>query len=801
MKKSCIIILVTLLCIVTVQAQTVYREALGRYVIRESPEKVYLHCDKPQYAAGDDLWFKAYITDAINHLPTQVSNTLYVELINSESEIIDSLALFILNGAAQGSFKFSTDLNPGRYRIRAYTEWMRNQQPDFFYRFDFSLINPIKSDDLKKNSKVAYNEKGIEASFFPEGGDLIEGIATRVAFKITNSKFSNSELKGVVLNEKGRKITTFKSNALGYGNFFIDPDIEDRYLAVIEKDTFFLPTVKKEGAAVKVIHSKNSDLLHITVQAKNVDIEDGTLVIHRRGQILLSENSDHKSEMAVRLKKSSLGNGVIHITFFDKNRIPLSERLIFPSPNHSKPQIELTYDRKSYETRSKVDLNIFSREKDTVRSASITINPLSESSYDVYNKNIRNYLLLSSDLKGNIEFPDYYFTGSEKAYNALDLLMLTHGWSRFNWTSLLRDKENQIQFLPEKGLKLRGKVADYYNDKTINEFLLGVTIPSIGMINDTLFVNNETGSFQVTDLKLMDSTWIFFQVYKKKNEKVKKYKSAKVKLTYSPRPQIRDVFDVDYEIKEDYIEKVRKLNQISEAYFLDNKSVELNEVLVKANKLNEPDYNITTLYGEPSNRIVLDSMGIVGYQNVFDLLRFVPGVRVIGSFPFETVTIRGVVSLNRNATPTFFIDGVRVSQDFVRYLPIEEVLLIDVLKGPDAAIYGTRGALGVIAIYTKIGDLRYQNPEVKSTGLSSFIHPGYHKAKEFYSPNYDLDKEENTIPDYRTTLYWNPDITFENNIATESFFTSDQKGTYIVRIEGMLTNGQPFFEESYIEVK
>jgi len=778
-------------------AQSQYKDELDRFIIEEKQEKVYLHFDKPQYSVGEDLWFKAYVTNATTHLPTTVSSTLYVELINQEKIIVDSLTLFIEDGTTNGSFSLSQDLETGNYRIRAYTEWMRNNDNDFFYRRDFMIINPSFNENFNNIQKKVVAKKKLIVDFLPEGGDLIDSVLTKIAIKITGTGSKNLQVNGRIINNKGEKVVDFESNDLGYASFFIKPRMKESYLALIEQDTFYLPPVKKAGAIIGVIHSHKSDDVYIEVKSRKVNLNDGTLVAHRRGQFLFSQKCLNNTFMAVRLKKSQLKTGVIHLTFFDKNRIPLSERLIFPNRPLNEDDVSITSDRDVYGKRSKVSLEIRSK-SDTIHSASITINPQTESSYKKYGENIENYLLLNSDLKGKIESPDLYFTDTHEAYKALDFLMLTHGWSRFNWPSLLDSIDFSAKYLPEAGLKITGKASNYYNDKNLKEHFLGVTIPSIGVLNE-VFAPSEDGTFQLIDLELMDSSNIFIQAYKEKNGKIKKYKSSKIQLEYPSRPDVTYFSNNKSEVKPDYIEKIKKLREISEAYYLDDQTIELEEVVVTEKSFQQDEMDRRTLYFEPSNRIILDSVGLVAFsQTVFDLLRQVPGVQVLGVYPNQSVQIRGFTSF-ASGEASYFLDGVIVDRQVIQSFPIQDVEFIDVLKGPNAAIYGTRGAFGLVLVYTRRGQPNYR--EERSTGLLTFVHPGYHKAKEFYSPQYDIDREEHSIPDFRTTLYWNPELEFENNSAETAFYSSDQTGNFVVRVEGMFTNGKPFFKESFVNVE
>ncbi|MEO1055266.1 MAG: TonB-dependent receptor plug domain-containing protein, partial [Bacteroidota bacterium] len=427
------------------------------------------------------------------------------------------------------------------------------------------------------------------------------------------------------------------------------------------------------------------------------------------------------------------------------------------------------------------------------------VNPQDESPYEKYGENIENYLLFSSDLKGKIESPGSYFVGTEKAYEALDLLMLTHGWSRFDWASLLKENDFSAQYLPEEGLKIMGKAVNYYNDKALKEPLVGVTISSLGILDET-FNTNKDGAFQIAGLRLMDSTRIFIQAYKEKSGKLKKYESAKIKLEYPSRPEVNYFADAESGVDPDFLEKAEKLNQISETYFLYNETTRLDEVVVSAKSLKQDEIRKRTIYAEPSDRIILDSLGFVGGQSVFELLRQVPGVSVVGTFPNQSVQIRGVTSLS-SRPPIYLLDGIPVDDGTIQSISILDVEFIDVLKGPDAAVFGSRGSGGVILVYTKRGQSNYKDDGQEPTGLLAFIHPGYHKAKEFYSPEYDVEKEEHIVPDFRSTLHWHPELKFEDQQATTSFYTSDQAGNFTIRIEGIYTNGKPFFIESSINVE
>lgn len=731
------------------------------------------------------------MVQATSHLPTQVSSTLYVEVIDTEGVITDSLTLYIDRGTANGSFKLDKTLNPGSYTIRAYTQWLRNFDPSLFYMKGFMLVNPSLGKGAKSNE---INQSKLFVDFLPEGGDLIGGIASKLAIRSTDQHSNGESANGIIVNQTGEQITTFETNIQGYGLIFLTPIQGDSYYALTEQTKLDLPKVKNIGAVIRATHSHTSNKVMISVLAKNVDLSGGTLVMHKRGQFLLSQDCHNKNALAVSINKSDLGSGIISVTFFDKNQVPLTERLILPNPPSNDPTINIQSDKNNYNKRSKVSLSL-SLKKDTILSASITVNPKTESSYHEYGENIENYLLLTSDLKGKIETPNYYFQESKEAYMALDLVMLTHGWSRFDWHSLLDESWGfSPVFLPEEGLKIVGKASNFYNDKSLKEASLGVSIPSIGILNETVPLG-EDGAFQIDGFRLMDSTNIYLQVYENKKGKAVNYRNVDIHITSTSRPCIENSMSQPADLNFEYLEKANKLEQISKLYFLDENIKELDEVVVSASSLKKEEINRRTLYTNPTHRLMLDSIRhIQGARSVFDLLRDISGVIVTGTFPFQSAHIR-----RANGPTLFMLDGVPTDDVLINSIPLQNVEFIDVLKGPSAAIYGSRGAGGLILVFTRLdssGNIREINPE----GFYAFLHPGYHQAKQFYNPNYDIPKEEHRIPDFRTTLYWNPDLKFENGKSEIVFYTSDQPGQLTIRLEGMLTNGKPFFEERMIYV-
>ncbi len=185
-------------------------------------EKVYLHIDRDTYYPGEDVWFKAYLIDALDHLLTDHSNNLHVELISTDLKIISSRTVRLDSGLGNGDFKLPLDLRSGKYRIRAYTNYMRNFSDQLFFNKEITIVNGNDSQE-EISDKVNYVKNKISLDFFPEGGSLINNVSSNVAFKAVNSLEIGCDVSGKVFSSKGDLITTFKSSHLGMGSFFLKP--------------------------------------------------------------------------------------------------------------------------------------------------------------------------------------------------------------------------------------------------------------------------------------------------------------------------------------------------------------------------------------------------------------------------------------------------------------------------------------------------------------------------------------------------------------------------------------------------
>ncbi|MEM9885085.1 MAG: TonB-dependent receptor plug domain-containing protein [Bacteroidota bacterium] len=810
------------------------KKGLQIYAQEFAPENIYVQTDKPYYTSGDTIWFKTYLVNAITHIPNAVSKIAYVELIAPDTSLIASRELFLENGGGAGVFEVPENAS-GNYLLRAYTNHLRNEGADYF--FEQSI--PVFFQDLEEKGNLASDafSSSIELNdvqrpnvrFFPEGGDLVQDIATTVGVKASVNAETGIELKGKIVDETGEVHAKFETRDFGLGAFPFTPEAGKTYTALVDfngkEEVYSLPAIKKKGFVLNV--SSLRSRLIVEVEASEEEALLGAYVLgHLRGQLFFHVPIKKKVKRIEGIVPTSkLRDGIATFTLFSKAGEPLCERLVFVQSESDDVQVEVATNRKTYGKREKVELNIALNALSDSTSAkeranlSVAITDLGSVRHNAQAENIKTWLLLNADLRGVIENPNFFFEAgadSRRAY-LLDALLLTHGWRRFTWKAI-GDSNFPEKYEKEAGFFFDGKVTNLYNeDKPINSNVF-FTAPQAGIFMEEQ-QTGEDGLFRFGPYQLKDTVDILIQARQLLKEKKKKRKKGITKMDGKrnvsivmnetiERPPLKaadneGAFEKDKQsILENYLAESQRQKRTDRQY--DMRLIELEGVEVKARRTKQNIYDerakTENIYGTPSNRLILDSIpASISLVSIFELLRMVPGVTVAGTFPNQNVTIRGIGSLNLSSAPLYILDGIAVDAQAISIIPVSDVEFIDVLKGPSAAIYGSRGGNGVIIVYTRRGNSSSGQRERKP-GIINFQHNGYYKAREFYSPDYAIEKDIHIKPDFRTTLFWSPDVIVKDGVAKLSFYTADVVSDYNIRIEGISGAGVPIFVEETFRV-
>lgn len=762
------------------------REHFVKYGLDHFTEKVFIHTDRTFYLTGETVWFKLYCVNGSSHALSNASRVAYLEFITSDKQAAIQAKIEIkADGTGSGSIPLPTSLNSGNYIVRAYTNWMKNAGSEFFFQQPITIVNPFirLAPPEKVTSQATY-----DAQFFPEGGNLVAGLKSTVAFRVVDSQGKGIKYQGILLNQANDTITQFRPTKNGIGRFEFTPQKGQTYRALVTSDStqnksfYDLPKVFDQGT---VLHIKeNGEQLNIGVtnseQQTNKIVE---VLVHTRQAIVLSERMTLKNNQgSIQIDKTKIPDGITHITLFSESQQPLCERLYFKAPTG---KLDIKASASTYEqlTRKRIALDLTTTVTEKAASANLSVAVFKSDSLQLPGPNIISYLLLTSDLRGNIESPDYYTSGnSSEIREATDNLMLTHGWSRFKWEDMSESKNQPTHILEHGGHIIQGRVFDKSNKPAA-----GVTtyLASPGPYSRPyLSQSDAAGNIHFETPHFYGSNEVIIQT----------------------NPERDSTYHI--EISEPFaaIESSLSIQGLS----LNSKSgsrIEQRSILMQVQniqnaKILKPKgiYGDTTLfYGTPDEHYRLDDY--TRFTTMEEVMReYVKGVMVRkrrNTFQFSNLDMIHKNPFSGN--PLILIDGVPVF-DATRIIGFDplRVKYIDVVK--QRYLIGGAAFDGIVAYRTYKGDLGGFQPDIK--GLIT-DYDGIELRQEFFSPKYETPQQRSsTLPDMRSLLFWSSDVqTDAKGSKRVEFYTSDNAGKYNVVIQGITPEGHPGFTTLTFEVK
>lgn len=791
-------------------------------------DKVYVQTDKPYYTSGETIWLKAYLVDAIRHLKSPYSRIVYVELINPQDSIVASRRLHVADVGAAGDIRLSPDWPSGNYTLRAYTQYMRNAAEKYFYRQSIPVwYQDIENKGSTTESPTASTQEGTtemarpNLQFYPEGGELVVGLPGKMGIKLTDVNGRGLALEGNLMDEAGKPVAVFRTFDFGLGVVSFTPEPGKTYRAELMingiAQSYPIPAASIKGQILSISNLGKS--LEVKVAATDAGaLTDAFIIGHLRGGIFFQKvlTAAEGKGFATQLSTANLPDGVAQFTLYKSDGEPLCERLVFVDNPTDDLKVTVESNKGSYTTRDQVELGIDLTDptgRPVVADLSLSITDISAVAESTTVENIKSWLLLNSDLRGDIENPGFFFSEpfNGKRRYLLDALMLTHGWRKFVWSDL-----------PESPLAYNGEQGIYINGKTTRLGQADKPLAAHTMLNvleSGLFQNEQTtdssGRFSFGPYVFQDTVEMVLQARKlKKNSKKSRKKLSGdryIGIEIDPtiiRPPKIEAFQTptalaDEALLANYlsISQDRKRND----RIFDGLSVDFDEITVTARRKQKTSEEVIEstvgYYGQPTHRLVMDSLMGTDGSSLFDILMRMPGVRVSGTYPTQTIQIRGSVSFVASTAPLYLLDGNPIDESFASSMRANEVFFIDLLSGNEASIYGSRGSNGVIALYSRRGS-RTSTVIERKPGIINFTHPGLYKARQFFAPNYATKIPDHQKPDLRTTLYWQPNIGYDGSKSAElSFYTCDNTGKYQVKIEGISSTGQLIYETAIIEVK
>ncbi|GAB3526386.1 hypothetical protein GCM10027443_01460 [Pontibacter brevis] len=760
-----------------------------------APEKVYVQLDKPYYAPGQAMWLKGYVVDAATLRPSAKSQVLYVDLLNAENEAVHRLTLKAENGKAKGDMILPATLPAGTYRLSAYTQWMRNFGEDTFFIRTINILGP--GTDTTKETAAAVSRE-VDFQFFPEGGDMVQGLTNRIAFKATGAAGKGIAVSGSVFDNQGQKLVDFKDTHLGMGAFELQPQPGRSYVARVTTQDgknleYALPAAKATGYVLRVDEAANGTALQVTVAGNQNKQEALVLTGISQDALQYSQTMQLEPGQTFRLEvpKRAFPTGIARFNLARTNGEALAERLVFVD-NQDGLDVTVTADKESYAGRERVTLQLEAKNQDgkpvaTDFSLAVTDDELVKQKE--HGLGIKSYLLLTSDLRGHVEQPGYYFESNDpQRKEALQYLLMTQGWRRFSWQQATSGTFPAVPYAAEKDLTIRGKLLTNKGKPVANgEVLLYLQGQHQAFITTE---TNRQGEFAFRGFDFRGNIDVVIQGTDARGRR-KHLQVVVDESSYLPQAPAAPAVWSDALLahtQQDFVQASSRQalagTDMDEAYTL--RGILLPEVAIQGE---EDVYVPFSLHQKADVVLHRKELPIAPSGNILESLQGrVAGLQVfrLGQNQFRA-SIRG-----QQEPPLYLIDGVPVSESSLSSLNPFDISRVEVLKNAaNAGIYGGRASGGVIAFFTQRGG---EQETVAEPGTYIIVHQarGYSKVREFYSPRYDQPGEGGNEPDLRTTIYWNPSVkTDASGKATVTFFTADRNTTYRVIAEGISDDGKP----------
>ncbi len=643
-----------------------------KYLSERPQEKAYVHTDRDFYALGETIWFKTYLTAGPFHQTSTLSNTIYIELIDNDRQIIKHHRIFSPDGFASGYLTFPDSIPPGSYLLRAYTNWMRNSEEEYFFHKQITIVSGIE-DEVENE----FPKDVIDLQFFPEGGNLIEGLMNKVAFKAIGRDGWSRNVTGEIL-ENGNLIREFKSNYLGMGVFAFIPEKGKKYQARVKEtgQTIQLPNSLASGILLSVTNSpKSTDLLIKIQSSKNSELKQVLLLAQTRGLVGATSRIDLSNKISFsKIPKKEFPSGITQITVMDEEGSPLAERLVFID-HQDQIQISVKPDKMSYAPRGSVHLDIEAKDQNgnpVIANFSLNVVDGGQIYLDENGETIQSYLLMSSELKGHLESPGYYFNPeNQDREEALDLLMMTQGWRKFTISEALEGNIAKPEYPIEKGITVKGNLLD----KNQNPLAAGsVSYLSLFPFPDSKTTQTtENGSFELTDLVFFDTTKLVLQ------GNAENGKAGFILLDTSYLfPKISNWHSLFNSNKtalpKSFLSESELRKNSNKAFDLDNSDYLLDGVEVKGKKI-EPEYTGPKIYGEGSVKVqVAGNPGLENQQHPLELVRGrVSGVQVSGNGSDWKVLIQGYGSIKNGTDPLIMIDDIPIDIKSLITIPVQDI--------------------------------------------------------------------------------------------------------------------------------
>lgn len=747
-----------------------------------SPEKLYLHLDRTYYLAGEKIWFMGYLENAsqISQLPT--SNYIYVEILNSRG--VSGLRVKIKkdkNGGFPGYMELPENFKSGNYTLRAYTLWQLNNHPEYLFHQEIKILGKggKKSDPVNPSEKV-------EVTFYPEGGRYFADHLSKIGFKALNANGMSVEVQGVVVDSDGKIVTAANTAHDGMGFIIFTPEPGKKYtFQVDEVGNFTLPAPSQEGATINLNFVPDFIYARITSATKgkyNLFLRNSATMKHIASVVIGGDK-----EKKYKVERKALDEGINHFILVDEGGNIVAERLFYIYASQNTNTIcDLNVTANNGEARSLINTRVSLKDRSGAPldgALSVSVIRGSFRNY-IQRDDIVSYMKLSSEIKGHINSPGYYFDQSvpehERA-SRLDLLLMVQGWRFYNLKSVFEGGENAFHqnWAKEYWQSIRGEINNFFNTNSDpKNFVFSVFSPKLKALKSQE-VKGKNRYFLIDSLDFAENTGFVIKVDKQK--KINNYEPIWSGDIFADKYQYNDKAG-RYALATAARDEKIALQQD------DGMRDTLEAAVVVAKAYKDPfdeDFVAEERFSSDletyGNSTILEYIQVRAPRFVYD--------------PVNQVMENHMTSITRSADRSsvyivkLIVDGIEQTWDMFDDLKMEDLEKIEISNDP-STFYNAMG--GYISIKIRSGvNIKAKSKETEPS-MQYFVPMGYQVPDYFYSPRYDRGDTFDEF-DHRHTIYWNPEIAVKGGQAVIDFCNTDQLDyPYFVRIEGKTKDGRWF---------
>ncbi|MEA3425747.1 MAG: hypothetical protein U9R46_05840 [Bacteroidota bacterium] len=761
---------------------------LGEYRQKATQEKIHIHFDNSRYLPGQTIWYKAYLLKG--DMPSDLSKNLYLDWFDGNGKLLSQTIAPVANAVSFGNYTVPETFKGSHLQVLAYTRWMLNFDSVFLFRHTI----PVTSSQLSASAAAAIIPE-TTLQFFPEGGDLVEDIPSILAFKAINSEGMPVSVTGTIFTKNKQPVSQFATTHNGMGKISFTALPGESYTAEWADPqgntrTTVLPTPRNTGLVITLSEAADNRFFSIQRKADSEErFKKVSVVATLNEQLLFRANANlmDKTKITASMPVADFPSGVVRLTVFDVNRQPVAERIFFVNNEEYRLIPELITDTLNLEKRGK---NVYQLSLSDTVPATLSVSVTDGQDLHDTSRNIFSQFLLSSEIKGHVHQPAYYFSSNTgTVLQDLDLVMLTNGWRRFSWEHVLTGTAPLFRYSRDTGyLSIAGKIDNLSDARIKRAETLNLVLMAKDSTKQFIFTPLQPdGSFREDDLVLFDTTKVFYQLNK---TFIPARSRVNIRNTFLPFDSLRTIRSL-----QKYLPDTTGMARIK-AILAEQKRVEelmkqasLKEVIVRTKvktRLQEMDekYTRSGLFqgGQSRDFNIVDDQTAFASPSAFAYLQS----RVAG------LQINDAYSTNPSATwrrqsVSYFLDEIPTDASMLASISMSNIAYIKVFDPPFFGATGG-GAGGAIAVYTRKGD----DTKTMFVGMDYTLLPGYTPIREFYAPNYAEKQINFTRTDLRRTLHWIPNLLYDGKgkPLTFSFYNNDISKNLQVVVQGITQEGK-----------